>query len=345
MSSLQEAAPSPSRRIGIALLVAIAAVIAVPLLQWAVLDAKWTGSAEECRAVLGACWASVGLRLEFLFYGFYPPEEKLRPLATLLIGFIAILVVIFVPAVRKRLSRIYLTILIGFVASILVLKGDGFLLASVPSRLWTGFTLTVAVAFGGVALALPLGVVLAFGRNYGGTFVSATCTTVIETLRALPSVVTIFIVMVVAPYVLPPALGESMFLRIMVGFVLVMSAFYAEALRGALLSFSAGQVEAAHALGLKGIRVYGEVVLPQIIALSFPALMNITLMVFKDTVLILAFGYYELLGAANASINTQEWSTFAIEMFVFVYVVFFVSCSLISHAGRVVERGLYSRAG
>jgi general L-amino acid transport system permease protein len=344
MSRLRKAVSSPSRRFGIALLVAVAAAIAIPLFQWAVLDAKWSGSAEDCRAVVGACWASVGLRLDFLFYGFYPAEEHFRPLATILIALAAILVVIFVRSVRKRLSRIYLTILITFVASVLLLKGDGVLLANVPSRLWTGFTLTVTVAFGGIALALPLGIALAFGRNYGGTFVSATCTTVIETLRALPSVVTIFIVMVVAPYVLPPALGESMFLRIMVGFVLVMSAFYAEALRGALLSFSTGQVEAAQSLGLKGARVYGEVVLPQVIALSFPALMNITLMVFKDTVLILAFGYYELLGAANASINTQEWSGFAVEMFIFIYIVFFISCSMISYVGRVVEQGLYSRA-
>jgi ABC-type amino acid transport system permease subunit len=63
-------------------------------------------------------------------------------------------------------------------------------------------------------------------------------------------------------------------------------------------------------------------------------------MVFKDTVLILTFGYYELLGTANASINTQEWSSFAMEMFLLVYLVFFVSGMLISLVGRRIEKSL-----
>ena len=75
-------------------------------------------------------------------------------------------------------------------------------------------------------------------------------------------------------------------------------------------------------------------------AASFPALMNINLMVFKDTVLILTFGFYELLGAANASINTQEWSSFALEMFLVVYLVFFVAGTLISRVGRRIEQSL-----
>jgi general L-amino acid transport system permease protein len=94
---------------------------------------------------------------------------------------------------------------------------------------------------------------------------------------------------------------------------------------------------------MKRVTVYTEIILPQVIVLSFPALMNVSLMVFKDTVLVLALGYYELLGAANASINSQEWRGFAVEMFVFVYLIFWFACSLISRAGRAVEGDLYIR--
>jgi len=47
-----------------------------------------------------------------------------------------------------------------------------------------------------------------------------------------------------------------------------------------------------------------------------------------------------LLGTANASINTQEWSSFAMEMFLLVYLVFFVSGMLISLVGRRIEKSL-----
>ncbi len=332
-----------SQRLGVAVLGICAAFVLWPVAQWAVLDAVWSGSAEACAAASGACWAFIRLRLQFLLFGFYPPEQFYRAIAVILIAVGVVLLITHVRFVREKLARVYVAIFLAFVISVCLLRGDGLVLANVPSRLWTGFTLTVTVAFGGVALGLALGTLLAFGRNYGGSLLSTTCMVVIETLRALPSVVTMFIVIVVSPYVLPAWVGESMFFRIMLGFVLVAAAFYAEALRGALLTFAKGQGEAAISLGMKSPTVYLEVILPQVVALSFPALMNISLMVFKDTVLILAFGYYELLGAANASINTQEWNGFAPEMFIFVYAVFWSSCSLISRAGRAVERNLYVR--
>lgn len=337
MLSLSPPAHGQVHRISFVVLLLVLAALLVPLSFWAFLDARWSGDAESCRAVSGACWASVGLRLGFLTFGFYPPEAVWRPLTALLLSGFAMALIVFCPPVRRSLRRIYATILLAFLASIYLLSGDGILIDPVPSRLWTGFSLTVTLAFGGFALALPTGILLAFGRHFGNSFVSATCTTVIEALRALPAVVTMFAVIVVAPYVLPEAFGESVFLRILTGFTLVMSAFYAEALRGALMTFGKGQIEAAQSLGLKRGTIHTVVILPQVITLSFPALMNLNLMVFKDTVLILTFGYYELLGAANASINTQEWSSFAMEMFFFVYIIFFLSGALISKCGSVVE--------
>ncbi|MBP1847606.1 ABC-type amino acid transport system permease subunit [Rhizobium petrolearium] len=97
---------------------------------------------------------------------------------------------------------------------------------------------------------------------------------------------------------------------------------------------------AAQLPDLKRLSIHCRIILPQVVILSFPALMNINLMVFKDTVLILTYGYYELLGAANASVNTQEWSSFAMEMFLVVYLVFLGSGMLISSVGRRIEESL-----
>ncbi|WP_448955255.1 amino acid ABC transporter permease [Labrys neptuniae] len=332
-----------SGRLCILLTLVVVVVLAWPIWRWAFVDAVWSGDAQRCRDASGACWSFVRQRLNFLFFGFYPPEFYGRSLAVVGIGAATVLAVTYVKHLRSRLSLVYFSILLAFVLSVCLLKGDGVLLADVPSRLWTGFTLTVTIALGGVALGLALGIVLALGRNFGGVLVATTCTLIIEMLRALPSVVTMFMIVVISPYLLPPVLGESMFLRIICGFVLVAGAFYAEALRGALLTLGKGQAEAAQSLGMKRFTLYFEIILPQVVALSFPAVMNVSLMVFKDTVLILALGYYELLGAANASINTQEWRGFAIEMFVFIYIVFWLCCSLVSRAGRAVENSLYIR--
>jgi amine acid ABC transporter, permease protein, 3-TM region, His/Glu/Gln/Arg/opine family len=340
MPSHRDTSPSPYHRIGFITFLVVLAVLLQPFFRWAILDASWSGDAETCRVASGACWVSVGLRLDFLVFGFYPIELRWRPISGVLLQTLALFAIWAVPAIRRRLLRIYLMMLATFIVSVWLMGGDGILLAPVSSRLWTGFSLTLLLAFGGFVLALPLGILLAFGRRFGNSYVSAICVAYIEIMRALPAVVTIFAILVTTPYLLPKAIGENMFLRVLLGFTLAMSAFYAEVFRGALQTFSNGQTEAAQSLGLKWMNVYGRIVLPQVVIKSFPALMNINLMVFKDTVLVLTFGYYELLGAAHASINTQEWSSFAIEMFLFVYLVFFVSGTLISGVGRRIEQSL-----
>jgi len=316
----------------------VLALLLVPFVRWAAVDAVWSGDAEGCRAAAGACWASVRLRLEFLMFGFYPPEERWRPIVGLLASGLALMLIYFVPAIGGSLKRVYLVILFAFLFSVGLLAGDGIFLEQVPSRLWTGFSLTVVLAFGGMALALPAGILLAFGRQFGSNLVSASCSAFIEVMRALPAIVIMFAVLVTGPYLLPAVIGESIFMRVLLGFALAMTAFYAEAVRGALMTFDRGQVEAASSLALRPWRIHTVIVLPQIVTLSFPAMMNINLMVFKDTVLTLTFGYYELLGTANASINTQEWSSFAIEMFLIVYVLFFVSGLVISAVGEKIEQ-------
>ncbi len=340
MASLSNASRSRYHRVGFVLFVLVMMVVLLPFFRWAFLDSVWSGDAEACRAGTGACWASIRLRLDFLIFGFYPPELRWRALAGVLLQGLSLLAIWGLPAIRRSLLRIYLTVLAAFLLSVWLLAGDGLLLGTVSSRLWTGFSLTMTLAFGGFILALPLGILLAFGRRFGNGNVSAICTAYIEVMRALPAVVTMFAILVTAPYFLPPALGESMFLRVLIGFTMAMSAFYAEVFRGALLTFNGGQIEAAQSLGLKWPNIHARIVLPQIVIRSFPALMNINLMVFKDTVLILTFGYYELLGAANASINTQEWSSFAMEMFLLVYLVFFAFGMMISFVGSRIEQNM-----
>ncbi|TIS68560.1 ABC transporter permease subunit [Mesorhizobium sp.] len=322
--------------------VAAACVAAgLPVLQWTFLEAIWSGDPAQCRAAAGACWSFIRDRFMFLMAGFYPPEEYARPLAVVVIHAVVVLAIAASETLKRRLFLAYLAILSAFAASVYLLAGDGLILEPVPSRLWTGFALTLTVASGGIALGMALGLLLAFGRAYAGRYLSAACTAVIETLRALPIIVTMFVVVVLAPYALPASIGESTILRIMFGFVLGVAAFYAEAVRGALETIEAGQAEAARSLGMKRLTIFARVILPQVVALSFPALMNVNLMVVKDTVLILALGYYELLGAGNAVLNTAEWRSYVLEMFVVIYLVFWLVCWLISYAGRAVEANLY----
>lgn len=65
-----------------AITVATAALLAwavPPLLRWLVFDATWSGTAQDCRASDGACWAFVAAKIRFILFAFYPPDLQWRP--------------------------------------------------------------------------------------------------------------------------------------------------------------------------------------------------------------------------------------------------------------------------
>ena len=76
-------------------------------------------------------------------------------------------------------------------------------------------------------------------------------------------------------------------------------AFYAEIIRGGILSVDAGQLEAAKALGLPAWRRSVGIVLPQALRATLPALGNWTISMFKDTPFLFALSVVELVTSAQ----------------------------------------------
>ncbi|WP_431858188.1 amino acid ABC transporter permease [Azospirillum sp.] len=75
---------SPWSTVATLLFAALFAVLAPPLLRWAVLDATWAGSTRDaCLDTAGglrpgACWVFVKVRFGQLMYGFYPVAQRWR---------------------------------------------------------------------------------------------------------------------------------------------------------------------------------------------------------------------------------------------------------------------------
>ncbi|MFP3427121.1 amino acid ABC transporter permease, partial [Pseudoalteromonas sp. SIMBA_162] len=53
-------------------------LLVVPSLQWALIDASWSGTSREDCTGEGACWVFISARLDQFIYGFYPSEETWR---------------------------------------------------------------------------------------------------------------------------------------------------------------------------------------------------------------------------------------------------------------------------
>jgi polar amino acid transport system permease protein len=90
------------------------------------------------------------------------------------------------------------------------------------------------------------------------------------------------------------------FMAAWIGLTLLMGSHAAEIFRGGVISVPKGQSEAAKALGMPPFLAFREIVLPQAIRVSIPALANEIINLFKNTSLVSIIGFTELLTVVQA---------------------------------------------
>ena len=310
------------------------AVIVPPLLHWAVLDAAWSGGPGACKAAGGACWAYVGQKLGFFVFGFYPADERWRPLAALLL-LLGLMAGSLVPRCWGRRLLLAWPVTLAVVVWLL---GGGLGLPVVPSESWSGLPLTVLLASFSLVLGFPLGVLLALGRTSRLPFFRVVCTVFIELPRGLPLVSVLFMASVMVPLLVPAGATPGKLLRAYLAFTVVAAAFIAEIVRGGLQAVPPGQGEAATALGLGYWRRMQRVVLPQCLRVSVPSLVGVAISFFKDTSLVTVIGLSDLLGAVGAASRDPAWLGHDVEGYVFAAMVYFTFCFTASRYAAWLER-------
>jgi general L-amino acid transport system permease protein len=222
--------------------------------------------------------------------------------------------------------------------------GEGSVLPYIPTERWGGLLVTILIAQVGIAIVLPLGIVVALARQSDLWFFKMAAMAYIEILRATPLLALLFLMLIVSPIFLPDATTPDRLLLAFIAIVLNNSAYMAENIRGGLQSVSKGQIEAAQALGMRGSHVTLVIILPQAIRATIPAIVGQFIILFKDTAVIALVGLMDLLGAAYAIILGQDaWRTADPEVFLFVAAVYWIFTYGMSSVSAGVEKRM--RAG
>jgi general L-amino acid transport system permease protein len=317
----------------------LAGVILPPIFRWAVTHATLFGTTKAACADGGACWAFILNRLPRFFYGNYPADQLWRVDVAflLLLGFT-------IPVVRDTTRHRWVFVLLLLCLFPLLawalLSGGVAGLSAVDTSLWGGLMLDIAVSFVAVAGALPLGIILAFGRRSQLPALRLLSVGYIELWRGVPLLTVLFISAVIMPLFLPDGVSIDRLLRAMAALILFNAAYMAEVVRGGLQGVPAGQEEAAVALGLSWVHTQFFVVLPQAMRIIVPGVINTVVDLFKDTTLITIIGLFDLLGAVEQALKDPAWLGFATEGYVFAAVIFFICCFAMSAYGRRMERRL-----
>ncbi|MCP3379973.1 amino acid ABC transporter permease [Bradyrhizobium sp. CCGUVB4N] len=344
------------------LLTVVAVIIAAwalpQILGWLFFNAVWVGTDRTACLTIeqggqlpagwsGACWPFVSNRFGYFMFGRYPLEERWRVVLAGII-FVGLLVPLLIPRLPlKRANAILFFGIYPFVAFVL-LVGGVFGLPYVETPLWGGLMVTLVLAYVGIVVSLPLGIVLALGRRSRMPTIKLLSVIFIETVRGVPLVTVLFMAAFMLPLFVPPGTTFDKLLRALIGVALFSSAYMAEVVRGGLQAMPKGQYEGADSLGLSYWQKTGLIIMPQALKLVIPGIVNSFIGLFKDTTLVLVISMFDLLGIVKQGISGDaNWATpqTARTGYIFAAVIFWIFCFGMSRYSQYVERRLETGHG
>lgn len=189
--------------------------------------------------------------------------------------------------------------------------------------------LTAVAALGGIVL----GTLLAMARLSSIRPFSLAASGYVNLMRSVPLLLVIFWFYFLLPVALqaitgaerPPQIGAER--SAYITFIMFEGAYFCEIMRAGIQSIPKGQVGAAYALGLDYWQSMRLVVLPQAFRNMLPLLLTQTIVLFQDVSLVSLLNVTDFVGAAG---KIAQRDSRIVEMYLFVAVVYFVLCSLLS---------------
>ncbi len=161
----------------------------------------------------------------------------------------------------------------------------------VPTLL-AGIRITLGASVVAMVVAVVLGLGVALLRLGRGPL-RALAYAYVEFFRNSPQLMLVMWVFYVLPLV--TGLALSPLASGVVALSLNLAAFTAEIFRAGITSISAGQGQAALALGMTRVQLYRRILLPQAIARVIPPLGSVWVSLFKDTSILSVIGVAELM--------------------------------------------------
>lgn len=205
-----------------------------------------------------------------------------------------------------------------------------------------GFMLTVVIGLTGIICSLPLGILLALGRQSELAALRTLCVLFIEFIRGVPLITLLFVASTMLNYFLPPGTNFDLLMRVLIMVTLFSAAYIAEVVRGGLQAIPRGQTEAAEAMGLKYWQSMRLIVLPQALKISIPGIVNTFIGLFKDTTLVAIIGLLDPLGIGRASLSDSKWQGLSAEVYVFIALFFFICCFAMARYSLYLEKKLHT---
>ena len=201
-----------------------------------------------------------------------------------------------------------------------------------------GFKLTLVIVTGAILLGIPLGGLLAFGRQSRFKIILISATAFIELFRNTPFMIQVFLLFYVLPFygIRIPANIVGI-----IGLALFGSVYYAEIIRAGIDAIPRGQLESARSIGMSHWQSMTNIVLPQTMRIILPPIGNQTLSLVKESSILSTITVQELIMSALI-VQGQTFRPF--EVFIVITLLYWGINELIATSLRIYERRLKRRS-
>ena len=188
--------------------------------------------------------------------------------------------------------------------------------------LMNGLKLSLQIYFVTLIFAIPAAVVIAIGKVSGPPVLKKILNLYTWIWRGTPLLLQLFFIY----YGLSMFdLNIQPFMAAAIGFILNITAYLTEIIRGGIESIDKGQYEAAKTLGFTYPQTMRRIILPQIIKRVLPPSCSEAIILFKDTSLLAAVAMGDLLRSAKEIVNTD----FKFTAYLVVFVIYLVISSML----------------
>jgi His/Glu/Gln/Arg/opine family amino acid ABC transporter permease subunit len=189
------------------------------------------------------------------------------------------------------------------------------------AAIFQGAIVTVTLSLVGILIGLPIGLGLALLRWANVPLVAKVVTLYVSVLRATPLVTLLLLLFFALPNIGVPINPIS---AAILALVMNTSAFNCEVWRAALMNFPRDQYEAAKSVGMRAEQRFRRIVLPQIVRVSLPGLVNEMSLLIKVTPVLAVVGVVDITRAA-VRIGAQTYEPlppFLVAMALYAPIVF-----------------------
>ena len=214
-----------------------------------------------------------------------------------------------------------------------------YIISKYGSILLTAFGQTLLLALLSLFFASIIGVVFGILGVLNNKICRKIERVFVDVIRGVPLLVLALYLYFGIPMFINAIIGGGFTLsKLQVGVIalsLNCGAYMAEIIRAGILSVDKGQVEAARSLGLPYSKTMRKIILPQAVRTMVPTIINQFIITLKDTSILSAIGFPELVNSAKnvVGVTFMSFQTYSIVALMYLVVIL-----LLTNLSRYIER-------